>query len=58
LEALIEQHYPKAGKGRQQIGASIMMRVYFLLQWFKLSDQGLKLLCMSRRDCSALQALI
>jgi len=34
LEALIEPHYPKAGNGRQPIGLSIMLRVYFLQQWF------------------------
>ena len=29
LEALIERHYPKAGNGRQPVGLSIMLRVYF-----------------------------
>ena len=38
LEALIEAHYPKAGNGRQPVGLSIMLRVYFLQQWFNLSD--------------------
>jgi transposase, IS5 family len=40
LEALIEPHYPKAGNGRQPVGLSIMLRVYFLQQWFNLSDPG------------------
>ncbi len=40
LEALIEPHYPKAGKGRQPVGLAIMLRVYFLQQWFSLSDPG------------------
>lgn len=40
LEALIEPHYPKAGNGRQPVGLSIMLRVYFLQQWFDLSDPG------------------
>lgn len=40
LEGLIEPHYPKAGNGRQPIGLSIMLRVYFLQQWFNLSDPG------------------
>ncbi|MGH9440310.1 MAG: IS5 family transposase [Terriglobia bacterium] len=40
LEALIEPYYPKAGNGRQPIGLSIMLRVYFLQQWFSLSDPG------------------
>lgn len=30
LEAPIEPHYPKAGNGRQPVGLSIMLRVYFL----------------------------
>lgn len=40
LEALVEPHYPKAGNGRQPIGLSILLRVYFLQQWFNLSDPG------------------
>jgi IS5 family transposase len=30
LEALIEPHYPKADNGRQPVGLSIMLRVFFL----------------------------
>ncbi len=40
LEALIEPFYPKAGNGRHPVGLSIMLRVYFLQQWFNLSDPG------------------
>src|ERR1039457_2320503 len=40
LEALIEPFYPKAGNGRQPVGLSIMLRIYFLQQWFNLSDPG------------------
>ena len=40
LEGLMEPHYPKAGNGRQPVGLSIMLRVYFLQQWFNLSDPG------------------
>lgn len=40
LETLIEPYYPKAGNGRQPVGLSIMLRVYFLQQWFNLSDPG------------------
>ena len=40
LEALIEPHYPRAGNGRQPVGLSIMLRVYFLQQWFNLSAPG------------------
>jgi len=38
LLALIEPHYPKAGNGRQPIGVERMLRIYFLQQWFNLSD--------------------
>lgn len=38
LVALIEPHYPKAGNGRQPIGLERMLRIYFLQQWFNLSD--------------------
>ena len=42
VEALIEPHYPKAGNGRQPVGLGIMLRVYFLQQWFNLSDPGVE----------------
>jgi len=38
LLARIVPHYPKAGNGRQPIGCERMLRVYFLQQWFNLSD--------------------
>src|SRR5438876_5360697 len=40
LEALVEPHYPKGENGRPPVGLSIMLRVYFLQQWFNLSDPG------------------
>jgi len=40
LLRLIEPHYPKAGDGRQPLGLEKMLRVYFLQQWFNLSDPG------------------
>lgn len=38
LVALIKPHYPKAGRGRQPLGVEKMLRIYFLQQWFDLSD--------------------
>lgn len=38
LAALIEPHYPKAGNGRQPMALERMLRVYFMQQWFNLSD--------------------
>jgi IS5 family transposase len=38
LEALIAPHYPTAGRGRRPLPLSTMLRVYFLQQWFDLSD--------------------
>lgn len=38
LRALIAPYYPKAGNGRQPIGLERMLRIYFLQQWFNLSD--------------------
>lgn len=40
LEALIAPYYPRAGNGRQPVGLSIMLRIYFLQHWFNLSDPG------------------
>lgn len=34
LESLIEQHYAEVGKGRRSVSLSIMLRVYFVQQWF------------------------
>jgi IS5 family transposase len=42
LLSLIEPHYPKAGNGRQPVGLTIMLRTYFLQQWFNLSDPGME----------------
>jgi transposase, IS5 family len=38
LLALVEPYYPKAGRGRQPLGLEKMLRIYFLQQWFNLSD--------------------
>ena len=40
LMALVEPHYPKGETGRKPVGLEIMLRVYFLQQWFALSDPG------------------
>jgi IS5 family transposase len=42
LHALVEPHYPKAGNGRRPVGLSIMLRTYFMQQWFNLSDPGVE----------------
>jgi transposase, IS5 family len=42
LCARIEPHYPKAGSGRPPIGVERMLRMYFLQQWFNLSDPGVE----------------
>ncbi len=42
LLALVEPYYPKAGNGRQPVGLAIMLRTYFLQQWFNLSDPGME----------------
>ena len=42
LLALIRPHYAKAGNGRRPVGLAIMLRVYFVQQWFNLSDPGVE----------------
>ena len=42
LVALIEPHYPKAGNGRRPVGLECMLRIYFLQQWFNLSDPAVE----------------
>ena len=38
LTVLIEPHYPKAGSGRPPLPLERMLRIYFMQQWFNLSD--------------------
>src|SRR5215470_9116183 len=38
LCGLIEPFYPKPGNGRPPVGVERMLRLYFLQQWFNLSD--------------------
>jgi len=42
LAALIEPFYPKAGSGRRPVGLERMLRIYFLQQWFNLSDPAVE----------------
>src|ERR1700692_4307909 len=42
LCSLVEPHYPKAGNGRRPGGFERMLRVYFLQQWFSLSDPAVE----------------
>src|SRR5213596_831922 len=42
LCALIEPFYPKPGNGRPPVGVERMLRIYFLQQWFNLSDPAVK----------------
>ena len=42
LLALVGPYYPKTGNGRQPVGLEIMLRTYFLQQWFNLSDPGME----------------
>ena len=42
LCALIEPHYPQAGNGRPPVGVERMLRIYFLQQWFNLSDPAVE----------------
>ena len=39
---LIEPFYPKPGNGRPPIGVERMLRIYFLQQWFNLSDPAVE----------------
>ena len=42
LSALIEPHYPRPGNGRPPVGVERMLRIYFLQQWFNLSDPAVE----------------
>jgi IS5 family transposase len=45
LCALIETVYPKAGNGRPPVGLERMLRIYFLQNWFNLSDPAVDAKC-------------
>jgi transposase, IS5 family len=55
LCALIEPHYPKPGGGRPPIGVERMLRIYFVQQWFNLSDPAVE---ESLYDSAALRAFV
>ena len=40
LCAVIAPYYPKGENGRSPVGLERMLRIYFLQQWFNLSDPG------------------
>ena len=42
MESLVRPYYAKAGNGRQPVGLSILLRTYFVQQWFNLSDPGVE----------------
>ena len=42
LCALVEPYYPTAGNGRPPVGVERMLRIYFLQQWFNLSDPAVE----------------
>ena len=42
LCCLIEPYYPKSGNGRPPVGVERMLRIYFLQQWFNLSDPAVE----------------
>jgi IS5 family transposase len=42
LCALVEPVYPKPGNGRPPVGLERMLRIYFLQQWFNLSDPAVE----------------
>jgi IS5 family transposase len=42
LTQVIIKHYPKAGNGRQPMPLEWMLRIYFLQQWYGLSDPAME----------------
>ena len=38
LMKVVEPYYPKKGRDRKRLGLEKMLRMYFLQQWFDLSD--------------------
>lgn len=40
--AIVQPYYPKGERGRPPIGLERMLRVYFLQQWYSLSDEAIE----------------
>ena len=55
----IESYYPKGTRGSPPIGLERMLRIYFLRQWYGLSDEGdWKTRCMTASRCEPSPASI
>jgi IS5 family transposase len=39
LVGVVEPHYPKGERGRPPVGIERMLRIYFLQQWYALSEE-------------------
>lgn len=46
---VIEPYYPKAGNGRPPVGLERILRMYFIANWFNLSDVACKTRYMTYR---------
>ena len=55
LEAVIAPHYPQGRRGRPPVGLVRMLRVYFVQQWYGLSDEGVE---DAITDSQALRAFV
>lgn len=42
LTEIIRPYYPKAGNGRQPMPLGMMLRIYFMQQWYGLSDPAME----------------
>jgi len=42
LLGVVRRHYPKRGSGRPPIGLEPMLRIYFMQQWYGLSDPAME----------------
>jgi len=42
LTEIIEKYYPKAGNGRQPMPLEMMLKIYFMQQWYALSDPAME----------------
>ena len=58
LYALVAPHYPQPGNGRPPVGVERMLRIYFLQQWFNLSDPAVEEALYDSGGCGSSWALI
>ncbi|RLA10060.1 MAG: hypothetical protein DRQ52_11845 [Gammaproteobacteria bacterium] len=50
----LSPYYRQTPVGRKRVGLEVQLRIYFLQQWYGLSDPAAEEACMTSSPCAAL----